>query len=72
VCNVSSEKSVGLGIVTWSVLYVAVQKEGVEKVLGLGKMLDTEVNAVKQGLPELQKNIKKGEEFVEKNPPASI
>jgi len=49
-----------------------VQKEGVEKVLGLGKMLDSEVNAVKQGLPELQKNIKKGEEFVEKNPPANI
>lgn len=44
-------------------------KDGVEKVLGLGKILDTEVNAVKQGLPELQKNIKKGEEFVEKNPP---
>lgn len=51
---------------------VCVQKEGVEKVLGLGKLLDQEVNAVKQGLPELQKNIKKGEEFVEKNPPASI
>jgi len=51
---------------------VIMQKEGVEKVLGLGKMLDTEVNAVKQGLPELQKNIKKGEEFIEKNPPPNI
>jgi len=49
-----------------------VQKDGVEKVLGLGKILDTEVNAVKQGLPELQKSIKKGEEFVEKNPPPNL
>lgn len=47
-------------------------KEGVEKVLGLGKMIESEVNAVKQGLPELQKSIKKGEEFVEKNPPPNV
>jgi malate dehydrogenase len=44
-------------------------KEGVEKNLGLGKLIETEVNAIKAGLPELQKNIKKGEEFVAKNPP---
>jgi len=54
------------------VVGLTMQKEGVEKVLGLGKMLDSEVNAVKQGLPELQKNIKKGEEFVEKNPPPNL
>lgn len=46
-------------------------KEGVEKNLGLGKMIETEVNAIKAGMPELQKNIKKGEEFVAKNPPPS-
>lgn len=46
-------------------------KEGVEKNLGLGKMIETEVNAIKSGLSELQKNIKKGEEFVAKNPPSN-
>jgi malate dehydrogenase len=45
-------------------------KEGVEKNLGLGKLIETEVNAIKAAMPELQKNIKKGEEFVAKNPPA--
>lgn len=45
-------------------------KEGVEKNLGLGKMIETEVNAIKSGMSELQKNIKKGEEFVAKNPPS--
>lgn len=44
-------------------------KDGVEKNLGLGKMNDYEVGLVKAAMPELQKNIKKGEEFVAKNPP---
>jgi len=43
-------------------------KNGVEKNLGLGKMIDYEVNLIKSALPELQKNIKKGEEFLAKNP----
>ena len=47
------------------------QKEGVEKNLGLGKMIEQEVSAIKSAMPELQKNIKKGEEFVAKNPPAN-
>lgn len=46
-------------------------KNGVEKNLGLGKMNDYEVSLVKAAMPELQKNIKKGEEFVAKNPPQS-
>jgi len=42
----------------------------VERNLGLGKMNDFEVGLVKAAMPELQKNIKKGEEFLSKNPPA--
>jgi malate dehydrogenase len=45
-------------------------KNGVEKNLGLGKMNDFEVNLVKNAMSELQKNIKKGEEFLAKNPPS--
>jgi len=45
-------------------------KNGVEKNLGLGKMNDFEVGLVKAAMGELQKNIKKGEEFLAKNPPA--
>jgi len=45
-------------------------KNGVEKNLGLGKMNDFEVSLVKAAMPELQKNIKKGEEFLAKNPPS--
>jgi malate dehydrogenase len=43
-------------------------KNGVEKNLGLGKLNDLEVNLIKSALPELLKNIKKGEEFLAKNP----
>jgi malate dehydrogenase len=50
---------------------VLLGKEGVEKNLGLGKMIEQEVSAIKSAMPELQKNIKKGEEFVAKNPPAN-
>jgi len=45
-------------------------KNGIEKNLGLGKMNDFEVGLVKAAMSELQKNIKKGEEFVAKNPPS--
>lgn len=43
-------------------------KNGIKKNLGLGKMIDYEVNLIRTALPELQKNIKKGEEFLTKNP----
>jgi malate dehydrogenase len=46
-------------------------KEGLEKNLGLGKMMEQEISAIKTAMPELQKNIKKGEEFVAKNPPSN-
>ena len=44
------------------------QKNGIEKNFGLGKLTAAEVEMVKNAIPELQKNIKKGEEFLEKNP----
>ncbi|ESO11257.1 hypothetical protein HELRODRAFT_104724 [Helobdella robusta] len=43
-------------------------KNGVEKNLGLGKLSEFEIGLVKNAIPELQKNIKKGEEFLLKNP----
>jgi malate dehydrogenase len=46
-------------------------KNGLEKNLGLGKMLDHEVDLVKKGMPELIANIKKGEDWLRNNPPAS-
>lgn len=42
------------------------QKEGIEKNLGMGKLLDFEVSLLKAAMPELIKNIEKGEEFVAK------
>jgi len=48
--------------------YFCVQKNGIEKNLGLGKLNDYEVNLIKAALPELDKNIAKGEEFLSKNP----
>ena len=42
------------------------QKQGMEKNLGIGKLVDFEVNLLKAAMPELLANIKKGEEFVEK------
>ena len=49
-------------------MFCCVQKNGVEKNLGLGKMNDFEVSLVKAAMGELQKSIKKGEEFLAKNP----
>jgi len=46
-------------------------KNGIEKNLGIGKMLEYEVGLVKKAMPELLANIKKGEEFVVNNPPSS-
>lgn len=40
------------------------QKEGVEKNLGMGKLLEYEIGLLKAALPELQASIKKGEDFV--------
>lgn len=42
-------------------------RNGVEKNLGLGKIVEYEVNLIKSAMPELQKNIAKGEEFANKN-----
>lgn len=39
-------------------------KNGVEKNLGLGKLSDFETQLLKASIPELMKNIKKGEDFV--------
>lgn len=45
-------------------------KDGMSRNLGLGKLIDYEVNLIKAAMPELIKNIEKGEEFVVNNPPA--
>jgi len=42
-------------------------KNGIEKNLGLGKILDYELNLIKSAMPELKKNIQKGEDFVNKS-----
>lgn len=42
-------------------------KNGLEKNLGLGKLSDFEKELVKAAVPELKKNIAKGEEFVAKS-----
>ena len=52
----------------WIFIFFYRQRNGVEKNLGLGKLNDYEVTLVKNAMPELQKNIKKGEEFLAKNP----
>lgn len=39
-------------------------KNGLDKNLGLGKILDYELNLIKAAMPELKKNIQKGEDFV--------
>lgn len=44
-------------------------KNGLEKNLGLGKLNSFEEGLLKTAVPELQKNIAKGEQFVKENPP---
>ena len=41
------------------------QKDGFEKILGVGKVTAFEQKLIDASVPELQKSIKKGEEFVE-------
>ena len=41
-------------------------KNGLEKNLGLGKLNDFEQDLLKKAIPELKKNIQKGEDFVHK------
>lgn len=43
-------------------------KNGIEKNLGLGQLNDFEKELLAKAIPELKKNIAKGEEFVAKNP----
>lgn len=42
------------------------QKGGVEKNLGMGKLSSYEKSLLDQAIPELKKNIQKGEDFVNK------
>lgn len=46
---------------------VLLGKNGLEKNLGLGKLMENEADLVKQAMPELKASIQKGEEFVAKN-----
>ena len=43
------------------------QKTGLEKNLGLGKLKEQEADLVKKAMPELKANIQKGEDFVAKS-----
>nr|WIM01410.1 mitochondrial malate dehydrogenase [Limnephilus flavicornis] len=43
-------------------------KNGIERNLGIGTLNEYEKGLLKEALPELKKNIAKGEEFVAKNP----
>ncbi|ESO00166.1 hypothetical protein HELRODRAFT_185773 [Helobdella robusta] len=43
-------------------------KNGIEKNFGVGKTIEFEVNLIKHAIPELQKNIRKGEEYLVKYP----
>lgn len=45
---------------------VQINKDGVCKNLGLGKLNDFEKKLLEAALPELEKNIKKGEDFINK------
>lgn len=42
-------------------------KNGMEKNLGIGKLIEYEVSLVKEAIPELRKNIQKGVDFANKN-----
>lgn len=42
------------------------QKNGIEKNLGLGKLSSFEQKLLDAAIPELKKNIQKGEDFVNK------
>lgn len=46
------------------------QKEGVESNLGIGHLTDFEVELLDKAIPELKKNIKKGEDWIKANPAA--
>lgn len=41
-------------------------KKGIEKNMGLGKLNDYEKELVKLALPDLEKNIKRGQDFITK------
>ncbi|XP_064612154.1 malate dehydrogenase, mitochondrial-like isoform X2 [Liolophura sinensis] len=43
---------------------VLLGKNGVERNLGIGKLIEYEVNLLKEAMPELLANIQKGEDFV--------
>lgn len=45
---------------------VVLGKNGVEKVLGPGKLSKFEEGELKKAIPELKKNIKRGEDFAKK------
>lgn len=43
---------------------IVLGKNGVKKNLGLGKLTGYELELLKNAIPELQRNIRKGEDFV--------
>ena len=47
-------------------LFINLQPNGIQKNLGLGKLSDYESELLVAAIPELKKNIQKGEDFVNK------
>jgi len=47
---------------------IVLGKNGAESNLGMGQMTEYEVNLLDKAVPELNKNIKKGEDWIKANP----
>lgn len=54
------------GFILFFNIVCILQPNGVQKNLGLGKLSDYENQLLKAAIPELKKNIQKGEDFVNK------
>lgn len=54
-------------IYTHTHIIFVLQKNGIEKNLGIGNLSSFEKELLQKALPELMKNIQKGEDFINKN-----
>ena len=51
----------------YDIFGILFQKNGIERNLGIGKLLEHEAQLLKKAMPELHANIKKGEDFSANN-----
>ena len=58
--------SIVIGPMFHKYILFSLQKKGLEKSLGMGKLIEFELKLLAAAQEELQANIKKGEEFVNK------